>query len=138
MTRTKVIIAGGIGLFANLLTTSGCVLIHYFWLPALLPQPLIAWVMFLFFGAIALFEIPIMIYGLRKVAGGSTSSAINAALFGSGGFVFFAAVYALPNLLLSDIRQLWMGLVIAGISFLRFGAAIIFLPTSNSSENIKP
>ena len=124
--RNKVAIAGGIGLFSNILLTTACYVIRYFWLPPLIPQPKIAWILFIVLGLIALIEIPLMIFGLKKMASGS-SKAAKAANFAVSGFVFFAAVYALPNLLLTNFSLIWMGLVLAGTSLLRFGASVFFL-----------
>lgn len=126
MTRNKVAVAGGIGLFSNVLLTAACYLIRYFWLAPLLPQPKIAWILFIVLGLIALIEIPLMIFGLKKMASGSGKAA-NAAHFAVSGFVFFAAVYALPNLLLTNFSQIWMGLILAGTGLLRFGASVFFL-----------
>lgn len=42
-------------------------------------------------------------------------------------YVLFATLYAVPNLLLTDMTMIWLGLLIASTSFLRFGAAVVFL-----------
>ncbi|MFQ5578520.1 MAG: hypothetical protein ACE5G8_16200, partial [Anaerolineae bacterium] len=100
------------------------------WPAALLSHPLAAWGLFVFFGGIALIEIPVMVFGLRKLAAAQNTRAAAIAAAANGGFVFFAAVYALPNLLLTETRFLWLGLLLAGTSFLRFGAGLLFLPQS--------
>ncbi len=112
----------------SLLTTLAAALLHIYRLPALLPQPIIGWGLFLFLGVISLIELPIMIFGLRKMGDSAEPNARRATLFGNAAFVFFPAIYALPNLLLTDISQLWMGLLIAGLSLGRFAASMLFLP----------
>lgn len=127
MTRTKIAISGGIGLFSSVLVAIICTVIRYFWLPALLPQPKIAWILFGLLGVIALIEIPLMTYGLRQIIAGKKTGPTTPLLFGISGFVFFSAIYALPNLLLTDYSLIWMGQVLAGTSMLRLGACIFFL-----------
>lgn len=127
MTRAKIAISAGIGLFSSVLVAVICTIIRYFWLPALLPQPKIAWVLFGVLGLIALIEIPLMTYGLRQIIAGKKAGAVTPLLFGISGFVFFSAIYALPNLLLTDYSLIWMGQVLAATSLLRLGACIFFL-----------
>lgn len=130
MSRTRAAISGGAGLAAALLAAGGCLLARRAWPVALLSHPLAAWGLFVFFGGIALIEIPVMVFGLRKLAAAQNTRAAAIAAAANGGFVFFAAVYALPNLLLTETRFLWLGLLLAGTSFLRFGAGLLFLPQS--------
>jgi len=123
-----VIFAAGIGLLLNPLTVVVGVVIHHLWLPTLFPQPIIAWALFILFSGISLLEIPVMIYGLRKMVEGAKPTTIKVALFTVGVFVSFAAIYALPNILLTDLKYLWMGVLLSSLSLIRFSAAIIFLP----------
>ena len=137
MNRNKIIISGGVGLLLSVLLTVASVLIRPMiidlfveqsWFAWLFSQILISWLIFLFLSATSLLEIPLMIYGIQKILANDKQSTINLALFTNGLFVFFAAVYALPNLLLSSVNQVWMGIVLSSFSFIRFGSAIIFLP----------
>ncbi len=128
MNRTDVIIAAGIGLLLGVLITALAVIVRQWWLPALFPQPLIAWLMFVMLGAFSLTEIPVMIFGIRKMTESKQPATLKVALFTVGAFVAFAAVYALPNLLLTSSRALWMGAVLSLLALLRFAAAILFLP----------
>ncbi len=128
MNRTDVIIAAGIGLLLGVLITALGVIAHRLWIPTLFPQPIIAWLMFLMLGAFSLLEIPVMIFGIRKMVESGKPTTLKVALFTVGAFVTFAAVYALPNLLLTSPRTLWMGVVLAGVGLLRFAAAVLFLP----------
>ena len=132
MKQDKIIISGGLGLLTSLLITAITFLIRYRWWPiALFNNPLIAWLMFLMFGGISLIEIPVMIYGLRKILNSNKPSTVNIALLTNGVFVSFTVIYALPNLLLTNINLIWMGLVLTAFSFIRFGTSIIFLPTQS-------
>ncbi len=96
-------------------------------LPPTFEHPIVAWVVFLSFLPVALIEIPVMIYGLRKVAEGKSKNTPNIVLLGNGVFVSFPIVYALPNLFLTSVQLVWLGILIAATSLLRFGASILFL-----------
>jgi hypothetical protein len=129
--RTKVIVSSGLGLGLCLLVTACAILIHHLLLPLLPPLlrlPFIAWGVFLFFLALALLEIPLMIYGLRKVSEGKSDKAAMMTLLGNGVFVSFPVVYSLPNLLLTNTALIWLGVLIAATSLLRFTGSILFLP----------
>lgn len=96
-------------------------------LPPLLSLPLMMWIVFLFFLVLALIEIPVMVYGLRKIGEGKSTYTEHLVLGGNAFFVFFPVVYAAPNLLLSPSAQLWMGVVISATAFLRFASSIFYL-----------
>ncbi len=128
MKRTDVVIAAGIGLLLGVLIAALSVIVRQVWLPAaLFSQSLIAWVMFLMLGAFSLLEIPVMIFGIRKMTESGQPATLKVALFTVGAFVAFAAVYALPNLLLTSPRTLWMGATLAALALLRFATAALFL-----------
>jgi len=106
------------------------------WLSApLLPGAVFAWLLFLFFGAFALAEIPLMVFALRKMAREESPATRRVAVLLNGVFVFFAAVYALPNLLLAETRFVWLGLALAATAFLRFGASLLFVPVAPPPMN---
>ena len=126
--RTDVVIAAGIGLLLGALIAALGLIARQVWLPAaLFPQSLIAWVMFLMLGAFSLAEIPVMIFGIRKMTESGRPTTLKVALFTVGAFVTFAAVYALPNLLLTSSRVLWMGATLTALTLLRFAASVLFL-----------
>ena len=123
--------SGGIGLALGLLLTLIALPIRNLFMPPLPPLmaiPLLAWGIFLFFLALALLEIPLMVYGLRKISQGKSQNAPSVTLVGNAVYVGFPAVYALPNLLLSNQAFVWMGLVISATSLLRFVSSLLFLP----------
>ena len=130
MSRNKVLTSGGLGLAVCLLGTALAWLIRR-WLPPWpdwFNLPLLAWGVFLFFIILALLEIPIMVYGLRKIAAGKSPRSPTISLIGQGIYVAFPLVYALPNLLVTDPSLIWLGLVISLTSFLRLISGLIFLP----------
>ena len=129
--RTEVVVSGGIGLAGSLMVTVVSISIRTWWFPSvssLLGAPLIAWSTFFFCLLLALLEIPLMIYGLRKVAESKSSSTPLVIRLGNGIFVLFPVIYALPNLLLTNPALIWLGGVIAASSLLRFVGSVIFLP----------
>jgi hypothetical protein len=128
LSRTKTAVSGGVGLAAALLLTIGALLIRQQqWLPTYFDQAVIAWGIFLFLLALAVAEIPLMIFGLRKVIDSKGAGAQNIGLIGNTIFVFFPVVYALPNLLLTSTDSIWMGLLIAGTGLVRFVSALLFV-----------
>ena len=72
-------------------------------------------------------EIPIMIFGMRRIATSANPKAKYVALLTNTGYTFFAAVYATPFILLTG--YLWSGVAMASLSLARFISAVIFLPT---------
>lgn len=81
----------------------------------------------------ALLELPLMIYIIRHMAQSDKMETRRIAQWMVGLYVLFASIYAVPNLLLVDLSLIWPGLLIASTSFLRFGAALIFLRDLSTS-----
>ena len=129
LSRTKAAVSGGVGLAGVLVLTMGAMLIRpqQQWLPTLFDRTVIVWGIFLFLMALALAEIPLMVFGLRKVIDSKGSGAQNIGLIGNTIFVFFPVIYAMPNLLLTSVDSIWMGLLIAGTSLIRFASALFFV-----------
>jgi hypothetical protein len=127
MKRNSVIITGSIGLAGAIMLTALCLFIMARgWIPALLTNPTYVWGLFLFLAAFSVAEIPMMIFGMRRIAAGTNSKAKYLALLTNTGYTFFAAVYATPFILLTG--YLWAGATMAALSVARFISAIIFLP----------
>ncbi len=136
VSRSSVALAGGLGLCAALVTVLTAVFAARAWISApLLPQAWAGWGLFLLFGGISLVEIPVMIFGLRKLAAGAERAARWGTLGGVGVFVFFAAVYALPNLLLAAPALRWMGIALGAGAVVRFGAAVVFVPQLQNADD---
>jgi hypothetical protein len=82
------------------------------------------WLLLAFLLLFSLGEIPVMILAMRYMIG-SPSGRWLAALTNAA-FTFFAAVYALPFILLTG--QVAVGVALAGLSVVRLAAALWFVP----------
>ncbi len=126
MSRNSVILTGLVGLVGAVILTALCLFVMATeLLPALVTRPLYGWGLFLFLLVFSVAEIPVMIFGIRRIATSANPRAKYVALLVNAGYVFFAAVYAVPFILLTG----WLGLgtVLAALSFIRFISAIIYL-----------
>lgn len=131
MTRSNVISTGLAGLFGAILLTGFCLFVMISgWVPPLVARPFYVWGLFLFLLFFSVAEIPVMIYGMRRMADSPNPRAKTLALLTNAGFTFFAAVYAAPFILLagSSSFQLILGALMGGLSLVRFTTAILFLP----------
>ena len=127
MSRTSIVLSGLVGLIGAVMLTALCLFIMaQGWLPILVTRPIFVWGIFLFLAFFSIVEIPLMVYGIRYVATGANPKARYLALLTNAGYVFFAAVYAAPFILLTG--ELWLGAALAMLSVVRLIAAIIFLP----------
>jgi hypothetical protein len=100
-----------------------------------LPQPPIVVLLAVMFGALSLAEIPMMVFAMRRLAAERRGNygfvlGLNAL------FVFFAAVYAAPVLLLTG--SLGWGLALAVLSVLRLAASLLFVQVPRSSPDPRP
>lgn len=98
-------------------------------------KPLVTgWGIWLLFGFLLLFslaEIPLMVFGMRRLTrrafAGWLAALTNAA------FTFFAALYAAPLILLTG--RVWVGVALAGLGLVRFVSALWFVP---DNQNLEP
>jgi hypothetical protein len=128
MKRNSVVITGLIGLAGAVILTALCLYtMTRGWISALLTNPTHVWGLFLFLAVFSVAEIPIMIFGMRRIATSANPRAKYVALLTNTGYTFFAAVYATPFILLTG--YLWSGVAMASLSLARFISAVIFLPT---------
>ena len=101
-------------------------------------NPLITgWLSWLFLGFLLLFslaEIPVMIFGMRHM--GDSDSGKRLATLVNVAFTFFAAVYAVPFLLLTG--RVGIGLALAALSLVRFAGVLWFVPRDSSTESSLP
>ena len=127
MSRSSVVFTGLIGLIGAALFMALCLLIMLQgWIPVLLTDPILVGGFFLFLLFFSVAEIPVMIIGIRHLAASANPKAKYVALLANAGYVFFAAAYAAPFILLTG--KLWLGAAIAMLSLVRFVTAMIFLP----------
>ena len=102
MTRTSVVWTGLAGLVGALVLTAISLFVMLSgWLPPLFSQPVFIWGLFIFLLFFTVAEIPVMIFGIRRIADSPNPKAKHVALFTNIGFIFFAAVYAVPFILLA-------------------------------------
>lgn len=136
VSRNSVAPAGGIGLCLALVTVLAANFATRAWISApLLPQAWAGWGLFCLFGSISTVEIPLMVFGLKKLAASPNPFARRGTQIGVGVFVFFAAVYALPNLLLAAPSLRWLGIALGATAVVRFIAAVIFVPQFQNADN---
>ena len=127
MSRFSVALTGLIGLVgATLLATVCFIIMAQGWLPVLVIRPIFVWGIWLFVTFFSIIEIPVMIVGIQRIAANANPKAKYVALLVNAGYVFFAAMYAAPFILLTG--NLWLGAVLAALSLVRFVTAFIFLP----------
>ena len=124
LTRRNITLAGGVGVIAGIIAIAAIIAFRPAEWPALLaPYPIVHWAIFVFLGGISLAEMPLMIFTLRKLIADNVSPVVILLIVVA--FVFFAGVYALPNLLLTE--KLWMGITLSMLIFLRWILSVIFL-----------
>jgi hypothetical protein len=127
MSRASIVLTGLVGLIGAVALTALCLFIMaQGWLPRLVSRPVFVWSIFLFLAFFSIVEIPLMIYAIRRLAVGANPKARYIALLTNVGYVFFAAVYAAPFILLTG--GFWLGSALAMLSVARLIAAIIYLP----------
>jgi hypothetical protein len=127
MSRNRIVLTGLIGLAGAVILTAFCLLLMVWQtIPVLVANPIYVWALLLFLLAFSVAEIPVMIFGIRRIAESANPRAKYVALLLNSGYVFFGAVYAAPFILLTG--RLGLGTALAALSLVRFASAIIFLP----------
>lgn len=130
MTWINTLIAGLIGLFGAIILTLICIIVMAADLvPVLLSQTVVVWGLFAFLLLLSLAEIPVMIFGIRRISRSPNPNARYVALATTAGYPLFGGVYAAPFILLTG--QLVAGALLAALSFVRFASAVIFLSRSD-------
>jgi len=90
----------------------------------LLPHPIVALLLALILGSFSLAEVPIMVLVMRRLAAERRDN-VGFVLGMNALFVFFAAVYGAPVLLLTG--NLAWGLGLCGLGFVRLAASLLFV-----------
>lgn len=123
--RRDLLLGGLAGLLAcGLLATAAAWLSTGGVVKALLPYPLLTLLFALIFGGFSLAEIPLMVFAMRRLLIERQGNyrfvlGLNAL------FVFFAAVYGTPVLLLTG--SLTWGLALCGLGIVRLAASLVFV-----------
>jgi hypothetical protein len=123
--RSQLTLSGLAGVASGAALMGGTVwLLRRTGLPPLIAGP----AMWALLGLLLLFslaEIPLMIFGMRRMAVNAAGRRL--AALTNVAFTFFAAVYATPFLLLTG--KVSISLVLAGLCLVRFGGALLFVPS---------
>lgn len=137
MSQSSIVLTGLIGLIgAGLLTAVAILLVIRDWMPVLLTQPFYVWGLFVFLLLFSLAEIPVMILGIRHIARSVNPKAKYIVLLVNTSYPLFAAVYAVPFILLTG--RLIPGAGLAALCLVRFLTAIIFLPNKPKGFSSDP
>ena len=129
LTRRNVVLAGSAGVALGAIVIAAIIAFRPAeWLAPLAPYPIAHWVTFVFFGGVSIIEMPLMIFALKKLIADAVSPIVLLLIVAA--FVFFASVYALPNLLLTE--KLWMGITLSTLILPRWILSVIFLRTKTS------
>jgi hypothetical protein len=128
--RSRLALSGGIGVLGGVALTGGAV----FLLRGLIVVPLVSgigiWLLLLFLLFFSLAEIPLMILGMRHMS--KSVSGRRLAVMTNAAFTLFAAIYALPMLLLT--ARVDIGLALAALSLVRLGGAVLFVPGAHAAR----
>jgi len=125
--RRRLVLSGLAGLTANAaLAAFATWLIAKGLVKAPLPYPLVTLVAVAALGGLSLAEIPLMVVAIRHLAAQrSNNQALALGL--NGVFVFFAAVYGVPVLLVTG--SLGWGLALCALGLARLLAGLLFAPS---------
>lgn len=89
-----------------------------------LPHSLITLLLLIIFGGFSLAEIPLMVFALRRLSAERPENL--GFVWGLDGlYVFFAAVYGVPVLLITG--NMGWGLALCGLSLVRFATSLLFV-----------
>jgi len=122
--RSQLALSGLAGVAGGVALTGGAVfLVRRGGLPPLVTGTG-TWALLGFLLFFSLAEIPLMLFGMRRLADSPTGTRM--AVLTNAAFTFFAAVYAAPFLLLSG--RIGIGLAMAGLCLVRYLSAVLLVP----------
>lgn len=123
--RRHLLLSGVGGLLAEgALVTIAAWLVRSGTIPALLPYPIVALLLALVLGGFSLAEVPMMVLAMRRLAAERRDN-VGFVLGLNALFVFFAAVYGVPVLLLTG--NLGWGLGLCGLGIGRLAASLLLV-----------
>ena len=131
MSRSSVIATGLVGVIGAIFLTAVCLFVVS---AELITPPLSRWdyvlMLFLFLLFFSLLEIPVMVFSLRRMVDSINPKAKYVAMFTNSAYTFFAAVYAVPFILLAgdSTGKLVIGVGLSALCFVRFISTVVFLP----------
>jgi hypothetical protein len=122
--RNWLALSGGLGVVGGVALTGSAI----FLLERTDLKPLVTgwatWLLLALVLAFSLGEIPLMLYGIRQMV--TSTSGGRLAVLTNAAFTLFAAVYAVPFLLLTG--RIGLGTALAGLCLVRFVCALWFVP----------
>ena len=122
--RNQLALSGGLGVIGGAALTGSAL----FLLQRTDLKPLVTgWAMWLLLAFVLVFslgEIPLMIFGMRHMVIGTSGRRL--AVLTNAAFTLFAAVYAVPFLLLTG--RIGLGTLLSGLCLVRFVCALWFVP----------
>ncbi len=123
--RRYLVLSGIGGLLANGALAAGATwLVSSGTIAALLPYPTVTLLLTLILGGFSLAEMPMMVLVMRRLAVERRGN-VGFVLGLNALFVFFAAVYGAPVLLITG--NLWWGLGLCGLGVVRLAASLLFV-----------
>jgi hypothetical protein len=122
--RSQLVLSGGLGLAGGAILTGGTLFLSWRMELAPIITGLGTWVLLGFLLLFSLAEIPVMIFGMRQII--IATSGARLAVLTNAVFTSFAAVYAVPFLLLTG--RVGIGVGLAGLGLVRFAGALLFVP----------
>jgi hypothetical protein len=122
--RSRLALSGGLGVVGGAALTGGAVFLFQREIPSPLISGYWAWLLLAFLVCFSVAEIPVMILGMRQVVKNAPGRGLVELI--NFNFIFFAAVYATPFLLLTGSISIGVGL--AGLGLLRLIGALVFVP----------
>ena len=128
--RSQLALSGGLGVVGGAALMGGA---FFLWQRMGIRPLVTGWATWLLLGFLLTFslaEIPVMIFGMRQM--GSSDSGGRLAVVTNAAFTLFAAVYAVPFLLLTG--RVGIGVALAALSLVRLAGALWFVPGGLSME----
>ena len=98
-------------------------------MPILVRGWLVAPALLVFLG-LSLAEIPVMVFGLKKIGSAAPDNSPTALALANAFYVFFASVYAVMFLLLTGL--VFLGAALAGLVVIRFFSSLLLVRPSSA------
>jgi hypothetical protein len=128
--RSQLTLSGLAGVAGGAALMGGAVwLLRQTGLPPLITGPA-TWALLGLLLLFSLAEIPLMIFGMRRMAVNAAGRRL--AVLTNIAFTFFAAIYATPFLLLTG--KVSISLVLAGLCLVRFVGVLLFVPSPGAGH----
>jgi hypothetical protein len=138
MPRSNTIVTGLVGVMGGIFLTALCVfIVKAGWLNPPLSQPEYVFGLFLFLFIFSVLEIPVMVFAIRRMLASVNPKARYVAMITNAAYTFFAAVYAIPFILLAgqSNSRLMIGVGLSALCLIRFISTVVFLPDAKQIQS---